>query len=250
MGDELQTVVSGSEARNSTGLLSERRFMREPGPKRYALLLATIVASFAIQGIATPAAWGQLSIACLLGATLVLALWVVEARPALFRAALIVVAATILVSIVEATNGAVDGRAARIANGLLVALAPPAIIVGVLRTLRAKGTVSLEAVFGVLSVYVLLGMLYAFVFGAIDHLGGASFFAQGEPATVSRCLYFSFTTLSTVGYGDLTAHTDLGHTLAVSEALLGQIYLVTVVSLIVGNLGRHREPSVSMRRAP
>ena len=54
MGDELQTVASGSEARNSTGLLSERRFMREPGPKRYALLLAMIVASFAIQGIATP----------------------------------------------------------------------------------------------------------------------------------------------------------------------------------------------------
>jgi hypothetical protein len=55
---------------------------------------------------------------------------------------------------------------------------------------------------------------------------------------VSECLYFSFTTLTTVGYGDLTARTDLGHTLAVFEALIGQIYLVTVVSLIVGNLRR------------
>jgi hypothetical protein len=224
--------------------------MHQPGPKRYALLLATIVASFAIQGIARPAAWEQLLVTCLLGATLVLALWVAQARPALLRVALITVAAVILVSIVEAASGAVDGRATRIANALLVALAPPAIMVGVLRTLRATRRVSLEAVFGVLCVYVLLGMLYAFVFGAIDHLGGASFFAQGEPATVSRCLYFSFTTLSTVGYGDLTAHTNLGHTLAISEALLGQIYLVTVVSLIVGNLGSHREPSVSVRSAP
>ena len=66
------------------------------------------------------------------------------------------------------------------------------------------------------------------------------FFSTGEPASVSECQYFSFTTLTTVGFGDLTARTDLGHTLSVFEALVGQIYLVTVVSLIVGNLGRAR----------
>jgi voltage-gated potassium channel Kch len=49
-------------------------------------------------------------------------------------------------------------------------------------------------------------------------------------------LYFSFATLTTVGYGDLVAATDLGRSLAISEALIGQIYLVTVVALIVGNL--------------
>src|SRR2546423_1766087 len=97
---------------------------------------------------------------------------------------------------------------------------------------------------------VLLGMFFAFVYGAIDHLGGHPFFAQGDPATASRCLYFSFTTIATVGYGDLTARTNLGHTLAVSEALVGQIYLVTIVSLIVANLGRRRDPSAATRRAP
>ena len=60
------------------------------------------------------------------------------------------------------------------------------------------------------------------------------------PATAARSLYFSFTTLTTIGYGDVTASTNLGHTLAVSEGLLGQIYLVTIVSLIVSNLGRGR----------
>jgi hypothetical protein len=53
-------------------------------------------------------------------------------------------------------------------------------------------------------------------------------------------LYYSFTTLTTVGYGDFTARTNLGHTLSVSEALTGQIYLVTIVSLVVANLGRRR----------
>jgi len=85
---------------------------------------------------------------------------------------------------------------------------------------------------------VLVGMTFGFVYGAIDNLGGDPFFASGEPATVSHCLYFSLTTLATVGYGDFVARSDLGHTLAVSEALIGQIYLVTVVSLIVSNLRR------------
>jgi len=60
--------------------------------------------------------------------------------------------------------------------------------------------------------------------------------AHEHLASVAHCLYFSLTTLATVGYGDFVARSDLGHTLAVSEALIGQIYLVTVVSLIVSNL--------------
>src|SRR4029079_10593761 len=90
---------------------------------------AAIFGALAIQGIANPAAWGQLLVTCLLGATLLLALWVAQARPALLRAAAITVVAMVLVSAVEAANGTVDGRAVRIANGLLVALAPPAIMV-------------------------------------------------------------------------------------------------------------------------
>ena len=65
-------------------------------------------------------------------------------------------------------------------------------------------------------------------------------------------LYFSFTTLTTVGYGDYTAASNLGHTLAMAEALIGQIYLVTVVAVIVSNLGRSRmrgEPGASLQSA-
>jgi hypothetical protein len=123
-------------------------------------------------------------------------------------------------------------------NAALIGLGPPAVAVGVLRDLRATGQVRLEAVFGVLAFYMLVGMTFGFIYGAIDRFGADPFFAEGNSATVSHCLYFSFTTLATVGYGDFVARTDLGHTLAVSEALIGQIYLVTVVSLIVSNLGR------------
>ena len=90
----------------------------------------------------------------------------------------------------------------------------------------------------VLSFYPMIGMVCAFTYGAIDSVGGAPVFAEGVTATTSNCLYFSFATLTTVGYGDLTTRTDLGHTLAVTEALVGQIYLVTVVALLVRASGQ------------
>jgi Ion channel len=208
--------------------------------RRYGLLLLAIVTVFAIQGIATPEDWEQVLVTALLAATLLLALRVADVRPVVFRVSAAIVTAALVLSIVEAILGNLDHGPTRVANAMLVVLAPPAISIGVVRSLRARQTVTLEAVLGVLSVYLLIGMLFAFVYGAIDRFGSGMFFAQEVSATVSQCLYFSFTTLTTVGYGDLTARSNLGHTLAVSEALLGQIYLVTIVSLIVANVGRGR----------
>jgi hypothetical protein len=208
--------------------------------ERYGLLLGAIIAAFAIQGIAEPGTVEEVFVSVLLGATLLLALWVADTKPRVMWPAVVIVAVLILVSVVEAANGNVGGGATRIANALLVGLAPPAVVIGVIRSLRARQAVTLEAVFGVLCVYILLGMFFAAVYGTIDRLGGAPFFAGGQEATVARCIYFSFTNLTTLGYGDFTARSNLGHTLSVSEALLGQVYLVTVVSLIVANLGRSR----------
>ena len=123
-----------------------------------------------------------------------------------------------------------------LASGLLVALAPPAVVTGIVRNLRATGAVTATVVAGVLCLYLLVGLFFAFAYTAIQNLGGAPFFANGDAATSARAVYFSFVTMTTVGYGDFTARTNLGHTLAVTEALLGQIYLVTVVAAIVGRL--------------
>ena len=143
----------------------------------------------------------------------------------------------ILVAVMAAVGESNTG-VARLSGFALVFVAPPAVVVGVVRGLREQGSATVQAVMGVLCIYLLIGMLCAFLYGAIDRLGGDPFFAQDVAATGSRCLYFSFTTLTTVGYGDLTARTNLGHTLAVTEALVGQIYLVTVVALLVSDLGR------------
>jgi fumarate reductase subunit D len=205
--------------------------------ERYGLLLLAIVASFAFQGIASPGDWQQVVITVLLATTLVLAFWAANARPWVLRLSIAVSVLLVVFSIVEAATGHSNGAGTRLANMLLVLLAPPAIVIGVVRALRARRRVTIEAVFGVLCLYILIGMFFAFMYGSIDRLGH-EFFAQNVDATVSRCLYYSLTTLTTVGYGDLTSATNLGHTLSVSEALFGQIYLVTVVAVLVSNLSR------------
>jgi len=193
----------------------------------------TVAAAFALQGTGATGRWADVVVAALLGAALVISLWAADVvRPLLWLSAALALIATLL----SAFNP--GGASMRIANALLVAAGPPTVAIGVLRGLRRRGTVTVEAVLGVLCIYLLLGMFFAFAYGAIDRLGGAPFFANGGTASTANFLYFSFTSLTTVGYGDFTARTDLGHTLAISEALIGQIYLVTVVSVIVSNLRR------------
>ena len=75
----------------------------------------------------------------------------------------------------------------------------------------------------------------------IHRLGGARpFFASTNRASDADYLYFSFSTLTTLGYADLVGRTNLGRMLAVTEALFGQMYLVTIVALLVSNFGRRR----------
>jgi hypothetical protein len=225
---------------------TRRRAIRERR-ERYGLLMASLLAAFAMQGIASPGKWQQIVITVLLASSLVLAFWAANAKPVVMRSVLVVGGLVVAFSVVEAFTGEVAGAGTRISNLLLVVLAPPAIVVGIVRTLRARGRVTIEAVFGVLCLYILLGMFFAFLYGSIDRISGP-FFAQDVSATVARCLYFSFTTLTTVGYGDLTATSNLGHTLSVTEALFGQIYLVTVVSVLVSNLARARPGSQRERQ--
>jgi hypothetical protein len=209
----------------------------DPGPS-YGLLLTTVTASVAAEGAVPPSDLLEVVVNALLGASLILAFHIARTSRLLVVLAYVVALGAVTVAVVRATTGAIGDGGGRLVTAALAALGPPAVAVGVVRSLRMSGRVQLEAVTGVLALYMLLGMLFAFVYAAIDRLGGAPFFAHGAEATAAHSLYFSFVTLTTVGYGDFAAHTNLGHTLAVFEALIGQIYLVTVVSLIVGNLGR------------
>ena len=144
-----------------------------------------------------------------------------------------VVALGTSVATVAVDGDSINGAAAVLAAGL-VAIAPIAIVRSVVR----RHTVDIQTVLAALCVYVLFGMLWAFVYSAIGHFDSSPFFAQDVNADSADYLYFSFITQLTVGYGDLSAAGNFGRACAVLEALIGQLYLVTVVAVLVTNLRR------------
>lgn len=207
---------------------------------RYGVLLAMILMSLIFQLAAPEADWARVVTIALQGMTLLMALVVSRVHPWVLRAATAAVAIAVVASgAVLIGFGELGPTAGRGVTALLVALAPGSIIRGVIVDVRERG-VTLHAMFGVLCIYLLIGSLYAFFYGIVATAGTGSFFAQSAPETTRNFLYFSFVTITTVGYGDLTAASNLGRSLAIAEALTGQIYMVTVVAAIVGGLGSRR----------
>ncbi len=109
-------------------------------------------------------------------------------------------------------------------------------IAAIAKRLATYRAVTLQLVLGLLCVYVLIGLSFGFAFLLIEIRDPAAFTAS--PLRASGCLYYSFITLATVGYGDISPVSSVARGLAVAEAILGQLYLVSVVSLAVSRLGR------------
>ena len=124
------------------------------------------------------------------------------------------------------------------------------VIVVLARAITLEHEVNAQSVLGAVCIYVLLGMVYLFAYGAVATIDSANFFAQGTDGTRALRLYFSYITLATVGYGDYTPATNLGHMLAISEALLGQLYLVTVVAVLVTRMRIRRGADSAPASAP
>lgn len=216
------------------------RLARFHATHSYWAVLVAIIVAFLFAGLAPDAAWATSVLVLIVTATLVLALrtsgWsVTQSR-------------TVLALVVVGSSGAAANFVWR-GNALYTALN---ILAGVLTLVLAvvialgaveQGEVNSKSVAGAICVYILLGMLFLYVYALIAVLGHGPFFAQGTDGTRAIRLYFSYVTLATLGYGDYTPAGNAGHTFAVLEALLGQLFLVTVVAVVVtrvsGSFRRH-----------
>jgi hypothetical protein len=206
--------------------------------RAYVVFLVVVLGVFVAQAAFPEGPEVRLAQVVLQAGTLLLAFRLSGDRGPIRTVAVAVSAVAILAALAELVLDVDDSPAAGfvvLLNGLLVALAPAVVF----RALRRQPRISLESVLAALSIYVLIGLFFAFVYRAVWLIDPDAFRFDGvlQPSLFQ---YFSFVTLTTVGFGDLTPASEVARTLTVLEALIGQLYLVTIVALVVSNLGRSR----------
>lgn len=220
---------------------------------RFGALLLFIVAAMCFQLAAPDNEWARFVNIVLLSATLLLAVRVGRTRARLIRIATIGVSVVVAgAAIMLLAPGEVSTWMPAAVTLALVLLAPPAIVTGIVEDMRDSGGVTLQTMFGALSTYLLIAIAFSLAFGIIDSLESMPFFTSGGDNEPADFLYFSVVTETTLGYGDLAPATSLGRAFTVAEALIGQIYLVTIIAIVVSNLatrGRERVQQERRQRA-
>jgi Ion channel len=116
-----------------------------------------------------------------------------------------------------------------VASGVLYLVAPFSIV----RHIAYRRAVDRETMLGALAAYLFIGMAFAFVYRFLGAVQASTFFGDEGDGTLSQDLFFSFVTLTTTGYGNLVPAGNPGQSLAVLEALMGQLFLVTAVGKLV-----------------
>jgi hypothetical protein len=197
----------------------------------YASLLVLLLVNFFLLELVDDVRWGAIGSTLLSALALLVAISDPDAGHTITRRHWIIVAACVaLAPIVLIVNSAsIVGLTYLLPVGLLVTATLPITINRVLHHRR----VTYETVLGALCAYVLLGLLFAFLYLAVDDFRATPFFAQAGAHSQGEFLYFSFVSLTTLGFGDLSPAVVLPQALTVLEALLGSVFLVTLVSRLV-----------------
>jgi hypothetical protein len=176
------------------------------------------------------------------GVALVITVATSRASRTVRRRRAMILAIALIVAMVLIAIGAVPRVLIAIIELFLTAAIPIALVRGLLRLLRRDG-VTLHAVAGSLAIYLSIGLIFAWIIGFVAEASKHTpYFAQGTSGTQGEKVYFSFTSLTTTGFGDFSPATAAGHSIAVIEMLTGQIYLVTVIGLLIGNFARGGAP--------
>jgi hypothetical protein len=113
-------------------------------------------------------------------------------------------------------------------------------VLALVRRIFEKTRIGLPEIVAALTAYLQIALVGAFLFGGTAVLLDGDFFNNGIEGQASDFFYFSVVTITTLGYGDLSPATNIGRSLAMTEALLGQIFLIVLVAYLVGMLGKSR----------
>jgi hypothetical protein len=197
----------------------------------YGLVLVMILTTFVVTTTLPPTGWaGRVAAVAISGATAVVALISSDVRADRVRLAITLAAFAVLLGVLARV---LDARAvlgvAFVIDGVLLGFAAGTILRRVVGAMR----VDFRTILGAISVYTLQGLLFSYLFLALGRLSGAPVFTGVANPRPSDYLFFSYTTLTTTGYGNLVPAGQIGEILAVFEMLTGQIFLVTLVAGLV-----------------
>jgi len=196
----------------------------------FGLVLVLVLVTYTLASLIENRGWTSVMLTAATGATSVVALVSSHARERFVRASL---ALAILAVVLAAIGAAVDDRTwLNIATVIQVSLLAVA-MAAVLHRVVTASEVGSRTILGALSVYTVLGILFTFLYGVIDRIQGGPFF-EGHPHPASSdFLFFSYTTLTTTGYGNLVPGGQPGRLVSGLEMMAGQIFLVTLVAGLV-----------------
>jgi Ion channel len=208
--------------------------VNRPAPFRYGVVFLLTVALVVFVIAASSANWSRAVALAIEGVALVVAIATGRARKELRYRRAVGVGVAIVLLVAGVWIGIISHQLTSLAIALVTAAVPVVIVGGLLRLLRERG-VTIQAVAGALAIYLSVGLVFAWTIGFIVQVDSTPYFAQHTSGTEGDRVYFSFTVLTTTGFGDFSAATPVGHALAVIEMLTGQLYLVTVIGLLIGN---------------
>lgn len=194
-------------------------------------LLALLLLNFMLLEIIDDPRWGAVASTLLAAAALVVAISDPEHGHHVSHRQWILVALCVLLApiVLFVNSSSVIGLSYLLPVALLVTATLPVTLTRILHHKR----ITSETILGALCSYVLVGLMFAFVYLAVEALGDTPFFAQEGARQQSEYVYFSFVTLTTLGFGDLSPSVGLPQALVAIEALVGQVFLVTLVARLV-----------------
>jgi hypothetical protein len=196
----------------------------------FGLVLLLVLLIYVMASVISNRGWPAVLLTAVIGATSVVALTSSHVRATFVRRVLWLAGLAVVLAAISAVTG---GRhwlsAANLLNIGLLAVAMAA----VLRRVLTSENVSSRTIGGAISVYASLGILFTWAYGLIDRFEGGGFFGEAAGIRGSDFLFFSYTTLTTTGYGNLVPAGQVGRMLSGLEMMIGQVFLVTLVAGLV-----------------
>lgn len=212
------------------------------GQHRYGLLLITLLVSYLLSAL-LKARWIS---AAEVGLFTIAGLLALRNSPVHNRGGLLGIAAGLIASVaLIAVSASLRTDTGYALTSVWITVLLLLTVLLLIRQILLMPTVTLQSIFGAVSAYLMIGLLYAAIYSASYYLSGRTFFSGNELGSPATFQYFSFTTLTTLGYGDFTAAGPGGRAIAMIEAMTGQVFLATLVARLVAAF---RPASVSARR--